>query len=76
MIDVRHEQAAAMMANAYARLTGRADVCSTASGQQPPTCLRVWRMRSQTRRPSLLLRVRVRFTTVISKPFRKSIGSA
>ena len=24
MIDVRHEQAAAMMANAYARLTGKA----------------------------------------------------
>jgi acetolactate synthase-1/2/3 large subunit len=32
MIDVRHEQAAAMMANAYARLTGKAGVCSTASG--------------------------------------------
>ena len=32
MIDVRHEQAAAMMANAYARLTGKPGVCSTASG--------------------------------------------
>ncbi len=32
MIDVRHEQAAAMMANAYARLTGKAGVCSAASG--------------------------------------------
>jgi acetolactate synthase-1/2/3 large subunit len=32
MIDVRHEQAAAMMANAYARVTGKAGVCSTASG--------------------------------------------
>jgi len=32
MIDVRHEQAAAMMANAYARLTGKAGLCSTASG--------------------------------------------
>src|SRR5437667_11032866 len=32
MIDVRHEQAAAMMANAYARLTGKGGVCSTASG--------------------------------------------
>jgi acetolactate synthase-1/2/3 large subunit len=32
MIDVRHEQAAAMMANAYARLSGKAGVCSTASG--------------------------------------------
>src|SRR5918911_13576 len=32
MIDVRHEQAAAMMANAYARVTGKAGVCSAASG--------------------------------------------
>ena len=32
MIDVRHEQAAAMMANAYARVSGKAGVCSTASG--------------------------------------------
>ncbi len=32
MIDVRHEQAAAMMANAYARVTGKAGVCATASG--------------------------------------------
>jgi thiamine pyrophosphate-dependent acetolactate synthase large subunit-like protein len=32
IIDVRHEQAAAMMANAYARVTGKAGVCSTASG--------------------------------------------
>ena len=32
MIDVRHEQAAAMMGNAYARLTGKAGLCSTASG--------------------------------------------
>ncbi len=32
MISVRHEQAAAMMANAYARLSGKAGVCSTASG--------------------------------------------
>ena len=32
VIDVRHEQAAAMMANAYARVTGKAGVCSTASG--------------------------------------------
>jgi acetolactate synthase-1/2/3 large subunit len=32
MIDVRHEQAAAMMANAYARLTGRPGICSAASG--------------------------------------------
>ena len=31
MIDV-HEQAAAMMANAYARLTGKAGLCSAASG--------------------------------------------
>ena len=32
MIHVRHELAAAMMANAYARLTGKAGLCSTASG--------------------------------------------
>jgi thiamine pyrophosphate-dependent acetolactate synthase large subunit-like protein len=32
MIDVRHEQAAAMMANAYARVSGKAGVCSAASG--------------------------------------------
>jgi acetolactate synthase-1/2/3 large subunit len=32
MIDVRHEQAAAMMGNAYARVTGKAGVCSAASG--------------------------------------------
>ena len=32
VVDVRHEQAAAMMANAYARVTGKAGVCSTASG--------------------------------------------
>src|SRR5919204_1515156 len=32
MIDVRHEQAAAMMANAYARVRGKAAVCSAASG--------------------------------------------
>jgi acetolactate synthase-1/2/3 large subunit len=32
VIDVRHEQAAAMMANAYARVTGKAGVCSAASG--------------------------------------------
>ena len=31
-IDVRHEQAAAMMAHAYARVTGRPGVCVTASG--------------------------------------------
>ena len=31
-IDVRHEQAAAMMANAYARLTNRAGVCMACSG--------------------------------------------
>lgn len=31
-VDVRHEQAAAMMAHAYARLTGRPGVCITASG--------------------------------------------
>ena len=33
VIDVRHEQAAAMMANAYARVTGKAGVCSTASAK-------------------------------------------
>src|SRR5919197_854875 len=32
MLDVRHEQAAAMMANAYARVRGKAGVCSAASG--------------------------------------------
>lgn len=32
MIDVRHEQAAAMMANAYARMTRRPSVCMAASG--------------------------------------------
>jgi acetolactate synthase-1/2/3 large subunit len=32
MIDVRHEQAAVMMGNAYARVTGKAGVCSAASG--------------------------------------------
>lgn len=32
MIDVRHEQAAAMMANAYARLSGKAGLCAAASG--------------------------------------------
>ena len=37
MIDVRHEQAAAMMANAYARLTGKAGVCSAASGPATPS---------------------------------------
>src|SRR5450432_4153159 len=31
-IDVRHEQAAAMMANAYARVRSRAGVCMAASG--------------------------------------------
>ncbi len=31
-IDVRHEQAAAMMAHAYARLTNRVGVCMAASG--------------------------------------------
>ena len=31
-IDVRHEQAAAMMANAYARLTNKAGVCMACSG--------------------------------------------
>ena len=31
-IDVRHEQAAAMMAHAYARLRNRAGVCMAASG--------------------------------------------
>lgn len=31
-IDVRHEQAAVMMAHAYARLTGRIAACMTASG--------------------------------------------
>jgi thiamine pyrophosphate-dependent acetolactate synthase large subunit-like protein len=53
MIDVRHEQAAAMMANAYARLTGRAGVCSTASGPAATNLPRVWRMRSRTRRPRI-----------------------
>ena len=37
MIDVRHGQAAAMMANAYARVSGKAGVCSAASG---PAALR------------------------------------
>jgi len=32
MIDVRHEQAAAMMAHAQARLTGRPSVCMASSG--------------------------------------------
>src|SRR5256886_17309504 len=32
MIDVRHEQAAAMMANAYARVLRRPGVCMAASG--------------------------------------------
>ena len=32
MIDVRHEQAAAFMAQAYARLTGRPGVCMACSG--------------------------------------------
>lgn len=32
MIDVRHEQAAAMMAQAYARLTARVGVCMAAAG--------------------------------------------
>jgi acetolactate synthase-1/2/3 large subunit len=32
MIDVRHEQAAAMMANAYARVSGKVAVCAAASG--------------------------------------------
>src|SRR5437016_490634 len=32
MIDVRHEQAAAMMANAYARVLSRPGVCMAASG--------------------------------------------
>lgn len=32
MIDVRHEQAAAMMAQAYARLTSKAGICMAASG--------------------------------------------
>lgn len=32
MIDVRHEQAAAMMAHAYSRLRGRPGVCMAASG--------------------------------------------
>lgn len=32
MIDVRHEQAAAMMANAYARIARRPGVCMAASG--------------------------------------------
>ena len=31
-VDVRHEQAAAMMAHAYARITGKPGVCMTASG--------------------------------------------
>ena len=31
-VDVRHEQAAAMMAHGYARVTGRPGVCVTASG--------------------------------------------
>nr|MBA2449199.1 hypothetical protein [Chloroflexota bacterium] len=31
-IDVRHEQAAAMMAHAYARLLNRVGVCMAASG--------------------------------------------
>src|SRR5215831_17930626 len=32
MIDVRHEQAAAMMATAYSRVLGRPGVCMAASG--------------------------------------------
>jgi acetolactate synthase-1/2/3 large subunit len=32
MIDVRHEQAAAMMANAYARVSGKPGLCAAASG--------------------------------------------
>ena len=32
MIDVRHEQAAAMMANAYSRILRRPGVCMAASG--------------------------------------------
>ncbi len=32
LIDVRHEQAAAMMAHAYSRVTGKVGVCITASG--------------------------------------------
>src|SRR5205807_3174554 len=32
MVDVRHEQAAAMMANAYARVLRRPGVCMAASG--------------------------------------------
>src|SRR5437868_4614070 len=32
LIDVRHEQAAAMMAQAYARVSGRPGVCGAASG--------------------------------------------
>ncbi len=35
-IDVRHEQAAAMMAHAYARVTGKPGVCMAASG--PGVC--------------------------------------
>ena len=31
-IDVRHEQAAAMMAHAYSRLTGKPGICFAASG--------------------------------------------
>ena len=38
-IDVRHEQAAAMMAHAYARLRNRPGVCMAASG---PATTNLW----------------------------------
>ena len=37
MIDVRHEQAAAMAAHAYSRLMQRPGVCLTPSGRRRPT---------------------------------------
>src|SRR5260370_27268815 len=38
-VDVRHEQAAAMAAHAYSRVTGKPGVCFAASGPGPTTLI-------------------------------------
>ena len=69
-IDVRHEQAAAMMAFAYARLRNRPGVCMAASGPATTNLVTGWHMPGPTAHRSLRLVARapmLRLATVYSK---------
>src|SRR5262249_10497836 len=75
-INVRHEQAAAFMADGLARVTDRPGVCLVTSGPGATNLLTAWRPPTSPIRRSSCWSGALRSTTIRRTPSRSSTSSA